>query len=89
MQCAAHLNLGWRINVMDPDPVPTTNAVNMQPLTDGEIDIKATTINEIGEFTEEGLEAGFGQVTTGGSMTVNVFHIGLIVAMGFAMLTLM
>ena len=75
---------------MDPDPVPTTDAVSMQPVTDGEI-IGATTENEIGEFTtdEEGSGTGFGQVITDEALTVNNSFIGLIVALTFAMLTLM
>lgn len=67
MQCATHLNLGWRIRVMDPDPVPTTvtdpvptTITDSEPLTtqavtdEGIIADSATTtstVNESGEFT--------------------------------------
>ena len=94
LQCAAHLNLGWRIVVMDPDPLPTTDSelVNTQPITDGEIIIGATTtttMNGIGEFTttEEGSGTVFGQVFTSGATTTNIFLIGLISAAALAILT--
>ena len=95
LQCAAHLNLGWRIVVMDPDPLPTTDSelVNTQPITDGEIIIGATTtttVNEIGEFTtadEEGIGTVFDQLFTSGATTINIFLIGLISAVALAILT--
>lgn len=59
IQCAAHLNLGWRITVMDPDPVPTTDTqpVNTQAETDEDIIIggpTASTMDDIDEFTTDG-----------------------------------
>ena len=59
MQCATHLNLGWRIRVMDPNPVPTTitdsEPLTTQAVSDEEIvtdSATTSTVNEIiGEFT--------------------------------------
>lgn len=100
VQCAAHLNLGWRITVMaNSGPVPTTEpdiTINTQPATDGEI-IGATTAREIGESTtttttttdgdeEPRIGTDFDQFSMGGAMTVSIFFLGLIAAVAFAIL---
>ena len=80
---------------MDPDPLPTTDSelVNTQPITDGEFIIGATTataVNEIGEFTtadEEGIGTVFGQVFTSGATTIDIYLIGLVMAVALAILT--
>ena len=61
IQCATHLNLGWRIRVMDPDPVPTTvpdseppttQAVSEEEIITDSATTSSSTVNEIiGEFT--------------------------------------
>ena len=33
MQCASHLNLGWRINVTDPSPMSTTTSTSPTSIT--------------------------------------------------------
>ena len=100
MQCATHLNLGWRIRVMDPDPVPTTvtdsEPLTTQAVTDEEIitdSATTSTVSEIGEFTtvtadeEQGIGTAFDQVSANGEMTFNVFLTGLIIAVALAILT--